>query len=102
MRLLLRTRPFLLVAHLLAMMWVVAQFWRAPFYVDEVGATRLFGEAFEWLFIPANLLSLLFGAGDLIPPRLAALLAVALYIGIFLALDYFTTRWAATRLHEAL
>ena len=101
MHLLLRTRPFLIVASVLATMWIVAQFWEAPFHVDEVGATRLFGEAFDWLFIPARLLSLLLGLANLLPPRAGALVAVACYLGTFLLLDRVITRWIRGRLHEA-
>ncbi len=101
MSLLIRTRPFLVVAVMLAAMWIVGSFWEAPFHVDEVGVTRLFGEAFNWAFIPPRMLVLFLSLWDAVPIVLALWIAVAAYISAFVLLDRVVTRWARRLHHEA-
>jgi hypothetical protein len=92
MKKVLRARPFLVLAAVILVLFIIGQFWQAPFHDDEVGFTRFFGHAWEAVFLPVRFaLGLLWAAG-LGPSRFLALLVFAAYVGIFVGLDQVATK----------
>ncbi len=94
MRLLARSRLFLILGTLILVMFIIGQLWREPFHDDVVGLPRLFGSVWQVVFLPVQLILGLVWATGGNPTRLVAVLALVIYLSAFVGLDRLVARLA--------
>ena len=101
MKLIARTRPFLIAAAFTLCVVLIGAFWRTPFHDDAVGAPRAFYAVWEVVTLPYRFALMLLGFHGVEPSLVVALLVLAVYLAVFVLLDRMLARLAGVGTNDA-